>query len=89
MASCSCRSGVRAIYKMPSIANNLNSSLVTTAMITMVLGYPALGTLIAGAGIPYSDDWEAVRAYSKFWREILNPNGFGFLGTVAQSADSP
>lgn len=51
----------------------IDSSLATTAMITTAIGYPTLITLNAGTEIPYSDDREAVRAYSKFWLEMLAP----------------
>jgi AcrR family transcriptional regulator len=68
---------------------NLNSSLVTSAMISMVLGYPAISGLIPGAEPAYSDSKEAVRAYSKFWLEILAPPILNPFRTGARSGESP
>lgn len=48
-------------------------ALVTAAMISTAIGYPTFAALIANADIPYSDDREAVLAYSKFWLEMLAP----------------
>lgn len=64
---------------------NLNSSIVTTAMIATVIGYPMFAPLMAA--IPYSEDREAIRAYSKFWLEILAPTGFGPYMKTVQSVD--
>jgi AcrR family transcriptional regulator len=54
---------------------NIDAALVTTAMIATAIGYPALAPLISGTGMPYSDHREAIRAYSKFWLDILSPPG--------------
>lgn len=66
----------------------VNSPLVTAAMFSTAVGYPAFATLIAGANISYSDDREAIRAYSKFWLELLAPIRSTPARIDAQSADS-
>lgn len=53
----------------------LDPSLVTAAMIATVIGYPSLSRLFAATDLPYSDTREAIRAYSRFWVEILAPPG--------------
>ena len=53
----------------------VSPSLVTAAMISTTIAYPALATLIAGTDITYSDDSEVIRAYSRFWLEVLSPIG--------------
>jgi AcrR family transcriptional regulator len=65
----------------------LDSSLVTAAMIATVIGYPSLSGLLAPTVLPYSDSREAIRAYSKFWIEILAPPGRD-LRRTAQDVES-
>lgn len=66
-----------------------NSSLVTAAMVTTAIGYPAIASMIAGIQIPYSDDREAIQAYSKFWLDLLVPTGMDRFRAAAQSPASP
>lgn len=57
----------------------LDSSLVTAAIASTVLVHPEFSKLINGAHPPYADTDEAIRAYSRFWLDILSPhtsNGF-------------
>ncbi|HEV2136851.1 MAG TPA: helix-turn-helix domain-containing protein [Terracidiphilus sp.] len=60
----------------------LDSSLVTTAIIATVIGYPSLSGLLSATAQPYSDRREAIRAYSKFWIEILAPPGVDLFRTA-------
>jgi AcrR family transcriptional regulator len=52
---------------------NLDSSLVTAAIASTVLVHPGFSRLIQGAHPPYADTGEAIRAYSRFWLELLSP----------------
>lgn len=66
-----------------------NSSLLTTAMIATVVLHPALSNLIASSDMPYSDRKEAIRAYTRFWLEVLTPSGPALFGTIAQTDQPP
>ncbi len=52
---------------------NLDPTMVTAALTTMVLVHPWLSRLIDDAQQPYSDDRDAGRAYSRFWLDVLSP----------------
>ena len=67
---------------------NLDSSLVTAALATMVMVHPEFSKLIAGAPAPYSDSREAIRVYTKFWLDVLAPEPAG-LRTIAQTSEAP
>jgi AcrR family transcriptional regulator len=62
----------------------LDSSLVTAAIASTVLVHPEFSRLIHGAHPPYADTDEAIRAYSRFWLEILSPRASdGFVRAEA------
>lgn len=49
----------------------LDSSLVTSALVATVMVHPELSKLITGVPPLYADRKEAIRAYSKFWTDVL------------------
>ena len=52
---------------------NLDPTMVTAALTTMVLVHPWLSRLIDNGKVSYSDNRDAGRAYSRFWLEVLTP----------------
>lgn len=50
---------------------NLNPSMVTAALTVMAMLHPEFLKLISGATPPYSDNREAIQAYTDFWLGIL------------------
>jgi AcrR family transcriptional regulator len=48
-------------------------TMITAALMTMVLLQPGLSRLIDGENPTYSDGRDAARAYTKFWLEVLAP----------------
>lgn len=57
----------------------LDSSLITAAIASTVLVHPEFSKLISGAQPRYADTDETIRAYSRFWLDVLSPhasNGF-------------
>ncbi len=64
-------------YLATSVKNGrvreFDPTMVTSAMLTMVLMHPGLSRLIDGDHPTYSDSREAARAYTKFWLDVLAP----------------
>jgi AcrR family transcriptional regulator len=58
---------------------NLDPTMITASLTTMVLVHPWLSRLIEGGATPYTDNRDAGRAYSRFWLEVLNPRPTVFL----------
>lgn len=52
---------------------NLDPSMITAALGMIVLVHPELSRLISGGPPPHSDSREAIRAYTKFWLDVLVP----------------
>lgn len=52
---------------------NLDPRMVTSALAMTAMVHPELSRLLTGAPPPHSDSREAVRAYTKFWLEVLSP----------------
>jgi len=52
---------------------DFDPTMVTAAMMTMVLMQPGLTKLIEGENPTYSDGRDAARAYTKFWLDVLAP----------------
>ena len=52
---------------------NLDTAMVTAALATTVIVLPEFSKLLRGSAPPYSDNREAVRAYTKFWLDVLAP----------------
>jgi AcrR family transcriptional regulator len=64
-------------YLARSIENgrirNLDPRMITSALAMTVMVHPELSRLISGTPPPHSDSRDAVRAYTRFWLEILVP----------------
>ena len=52
---------------------NLDPGMITAAMAMTALVHPELSKLMSGEPPPHSDSREAIRAYTKFWLDILVP----------------
>jgi len=52
---------------------NLDSTMLTSALIMTVLGHPGICKLIGGNKLAYSNSLEAHRAYARFWLDIVVP----------------
>ncbi len=51
----------------------LDPAMVTAALATTAIVLPEFSKLLRGAATAYSDNREAVRAYTKFWLDVLAP----------------
>lgn len=58
---------------------NLDPTMVTAALTTMVLMHPWLSRLIDGDKLSYSDNRDAGRAYSRFWLDVLTSRAPAYL----------
>jgi hypothetical protein len=47
--------------------------MITSALAMTVIVHPDLSRIISGTAPPHPDSREAVRAYTKFWLDILTP----------------
>lgn len=65
-------------YLAKSIGNgrirDLDPGMITSALAMTVMVHPELSRLITGTAPPYTDNRDAVRAYTKFWLEVLTPH---------------
>ncbi len=52
---------------------NLDPRMITSALAMTVMVHPELSRLISGTPPPHSDNRDAVRAYTKFWLDVLRP----------------
>lgn len=52
---------------------NLDPRMITSALAMTVMVHPEISRLISGAPPPHSDNRAAVRAYTKFWLDVLVP----------------
>jgi AcrR family transcriptional regulator len=50
---------------------NLDSTVTTTAIVTVALLHPGLLKMIDGRSESYADSYEAARAYTKFWLDAV------------------
>jgi AcrR family transcriptional regulator len=50
---------------------NLDSTVTTTAIVTVALLHPGLLKMIDGKSDSYADSYEAARAYTKFWLDAV------------------
>jgi AcrR family transcriptional regulator len=53
---------------------NLDPRMVTSALAMTVMVNPELSRLITGSPPPHSDSRDAVKAYTKFWLDVLIPH---------------
>ncbi|KAA6455594.1 TetR/AcrR family transcriptional regulator [Acidobacteria bacterium AB60] len=52
---------------------NLDPHMITSAMAMTVMVHPELSRVFSGTPPPHSDSRDAIRAYTKFWLEVLIP----------------
>jgi hypothetical protein len=67
-------------------ARNLDPTMVTAALTTMVLVHPWLARLIDGGKTSYSDDQDADRAYTRFWLDVLSPRTPRYMQPISSTA---
>lgn len=67
-------------------ARNLDPTMVTAALTTMVLVHPWLARLIDGGKTSYSDDQDACRAYTRFWLDVLSPRTPRYMQPISSTA---
>jgi AcrR family transcriptional regulator len=67
-------------------ARNLDPTMVTAALTTMVLVHPWLARLIDGGKTSYSDDQDAYRAYTRFWLDVLSPRTPRYMQPISSKA---
>ena len=65
---------------------NLDPTMVTAALTTMVFVHPWLSRLIDGGQLSYSDSREAGRAYSRFWLDVLSSRTHVYLQPISPPA---
>jgi AcrR family transcriptional regulator len=65
---------------------NLDPTMITAALTTMVLVHPWLSRLIDGSKLSYADNRDAGRAYSRFWLEVLSPRTPVYIQPIASMA---
>lgn len=68
---------------------NLDPTMVTAAMTTMVLVHPWLSRLIDNGNLSRTDSRDACRAYSRFWLEVLTPRIAVNLQSIPPSPSPP
>jgi hypothetical protein len=65
------------LYLAKNIENgrirNLDPRMITSALAMTVMVHPELSRLVSGIPPPHSDSRDAVRAYTKFWLDVLVP----------------
>jgi hypothetical protein len=65
---------------------NLDPTMVTAAITTMVLVHPWLSRLVDGGGVSCADSRESGRAYSRFWLEVLGARTPAYLQPIPAAA---
>jgi AcrR family transcriptional regulator len=68
---------------------NLDPVMVTTALISTGIMLPEICKLSNASAPTYSDDREAVRAFTKFWSDVLAPRVFATPSSYSRDAESP
>jgi len=63
---------------------NLDSTMLTSALIMTVLTHPGIYNLIDGNKPAYSNSLEAHRAYSRFWLDLIVPRMPAYPSPIAQ-----
>jgi len=53
---------------------NLDPRMIVSALTMTVMVHPELSRLISGVAPPHSDNRAAIRAYTKFWVDVLIPH---------------
>lgn len=62
---------------------DLDPAMITAALSMTVMAHPEIARIMDGAPPSYSDNKDAIRAYSKFWLEVLIPGQREQPGHVA------
>jgi len=52
---------------------DLDPRMITSALAMTVMVHPELSRLVSGTPPPHSDSRDAIRAYTKFWLDVLTP----------------
>jgi AcrR family transcriptional regulator len=63
---------------------DLDSTMLTSALIMTVLTHPGICTLIDGNKPAYSNSLEAHRAYARFWLDLIVPRMPAYPSPIAQ-----
>lgn len=53
---------------------NLDPRMITSAMAMTIMVHPELSRLISGTPPPHADNRDAIRAYTRFWLDVLTPH---------------
>ena len=64
---------------------NLDPTMITAAMTTMVLVHPWLARLIDSDRASYSDGHYAGRAHSRFWMDVLIPRAHAYCQQISSA----
>lgn len=65
---------------------NLDPTMVTAALTTMVLVHPWLARHTSSEGSNYAEDQATERAYAAFWLDVLAPRAAGYERELGRSA---
>jgi AcrR family transcriptional regulator len=68
---------------------NLDPRMITSALAMTVMVHPELSRLLSGGPPPHSDSREAIRAYTKFWLDVLLPPAMNGLRSRSEVAEGP
>ena len=67
---------------------NLDPRMVASALTMTVMVHPELSRLVSGSPPPHADSREAVRAYTKFWLDVLIPQSANGLKSKLEVTES-
>ena len=66
---------------------NLDPTMVTAALTTMVLVHPWLSRLLEDGHQSYADNRDAGRAYTRFWMDVLSPRMAAYKKPLSQATE--
>jgi AcrR family transcriptional regulator len=66
---------------------NLDPTMVTAALTTMVLVHPWLSRLLEDDQQSYADNRDAGRAYTRFWMDVLSPRMAAYKKPLSQATE--
>jgi AcrR family transcriptional regulator len=64
---------------------NLDSTITTTALVTVALLHPGMLKMIDGESETYADSHEAVQAYTRFWLDAIIPTPSEDVTSIGQA----
>jgi AcrR family transcriptional regulator len=67
----------------------LDPTMVTAALVTTVMAHAEISRLIDGGKLSYPGTREAAEAYTRFWRDVLNPRPLAPHGPVHPAGGEP